>query len=189
MSEKDPKSRTPLFLILISAGVFLFGAVLIQLLVGGQEKALQSLNIISQPIMLNKAAPQLVLTDLQGNPVSIGDFRGKLILVNNWATWCAPCQNELPELEAYYTSHADQGFVVVAIESGEPANTVASFVRQNKLTFPVWLDLKGFALEAFNNWDLPSSYVIDQQGNLRMSWTGPINRSTLENYITPLMEK
>jgi hypothetical protein len=57
------------------------------------------------------------------------------------------------------------------------------------MTFPVWLDLDGAAMDAFENMDLPSSYVMDQQGVLRMSWTGQINQATLEKYVTPLLEK
>ena len=95
----------------------------------------------------------------------------------------------MPDLQAYYAAHLQNGFVVVAIESGEPAKTVSAFVQKNALTFPVWLDQGEFALEAFNNWDLPSSYLIDQGGIIRMSWTGPVDQASLEKYVTPLLEK
>ncbi len=189
MSENTPKSRTLLFLTLIAAGVFLVGAAVIPLLVKGQETALDSAGLVRPPVVMNQAAPRLALTDLQGNPVSLGDTLGKVVLVNNWATWCPPCKAEMPELQAYYQAHAGQGFVMVAIESGEPAGTVTDFVRQLGMTFPVWLDPRGIAVEAFRNWDLPSSYVVDQKGSLRMSWTGEVNQPTLEKYVTPLLEK
>jgi peroxiredoxin len=94
----------------------------------------------------------------------------------------------MPELQAYYQAHENQGFIIIAIESGEPVGTVAKFKQQLGLTFPVWLDPKGLALEAFQNWDLPSSYVLDRQGKLRMDWSGPINQETLEQYVTPLLD-
>ena len=140
------------------------------------------------PLLINQAAPSLALTDLQGHTVSLEDYHGKLVLVNNWATWCPPCQAEMPDLQAYYQAHAAQGFVIVAIESGEPAGTVSDFVRQHGLTFPVWPDPQESATAAFQNWDLPSSYVVDQAGRLRMYWTGEINPATLEKYITPLLD-
>jgi cytochrome c biogenesis protein CcmG, thiol:disulfide interchange protein DsbE len=189
MSEQQPKSRMPLYLTLIVAGVFIAGAALFPLLVNAQDQALQSAGIDYAPVTVDKTAPSLALTDATGKPVSLDDYRGKVVLVNNWATWCPPCQSEMPELQAYYEAHLQNGFVIVAIESGEPVNTVLAFARKYKLTFPVWLDPQGIALEAFNNWDLPSSYIIDRGGTIRMSWTGPVDRATLEKYVTPLLEK
>lgn len=190
MAEKKPKTRTPLLLTLITAGVFLTGAVLIPLLTHGQETALESSGVARPPDMMHQAIPRLELIDLQGNPVSLASAAsGKVVLVNNWATWCPPCRAEMPELQAYYQAHAGQDFSVIAIESGEPADTVASFVRRFGMTFPVWLDPSGAALDYFKNWNLPSSYVVNQQGIVLMSWTGPINRATLEKYVTPFLER
>jgi thiol-disulfide isomerase/thioredoxin len=185
---QNSKPRTILFLTLIAVGAFLAGAAFIPLLVHGQEAALDGSGIIRAPVMLDQAAPQLALTNLQGNPVSLADTRGHVVLINNWATWCPPCKAEMPELQAYYQAHENQGFIIIAIESGEPVGTVAKFKQQLGLTFPVWLDPKGLALEVFRNWDLPSSYVLDRQGKLCMDWSGPINQETLEQYVTPLLD-
>ena len=187
MSKKNQESRTSLILTLIAAGVFLVGAAVFPLLVRGQEVALGNSGVALPPVIVNRAAPQLALTDLQGKPVLLGGFVGKVILVNNWATWCPPCLEELPELQAYYQAHADQDFILIGIESGETPGVVSSFVQKHGLTYPIWLDAKNAALDSFQNWDLPSSYVIDRQGILRLSWTGPINRATLEKYVTPLL--
>jgi peroxiredoxin len=181
--------RSTAFITLIAGGIFLLGAGLIPLLVGAQQKALASVAPIIPPEVTSYAAPQLALTDLQGKSVSLEDYRGKVILVNNWATWCPPCKIEMPELQAYYATHAADGFVIVSIESGEPADQVISFVKEYGMTFPVWLDPEIAALEAFQNWNLPSSYVIDGDGMVRLSWTGGINQPTLEQYVTPLVEE
>lgn len=170
-------------------GLFLVGAVIIFYLSNALEKAFRSSELTIPPATLSYAAPQLALTNVQGNPTSLDDYRGRVVLVNNWATWCPPCEAEMPALQAYYQAHIKAGFTVIAIESGEPANTVADFVRQNGLTFPVWLDPRSTALDAFQNRNLPNSYLIDQDGIVRMSWTGPVNRATLEKYVTPLLEK
>ena len=185
--QKDPKSRKPLFFTLIAAGVFVAGAVLIPLLVRGQPSALDNSGIVNPPVVMDQAAPSLPLIDLQGNPVALYLTRGKVVLLHNWATWCPPCQAEMPELQAYYQVHSGQGFLVVAIESGESADTVANFVNQYELTFPVWLDLQSTELAALQDWDLPSSYVVDRQGILRMRWSGPVNQAILEKYVTPLL--
>ena len=92
----------------------------------------------------------------------------------------------MPILQEFYQAYQSQGFVVIAIESGESIDEVSKFVSQNKLTFPVWLDRDGVALELFNNWDLPSSYVIDRNGTIILSWTGPISREILEKYVASL---
>jgi cytochrome c biogenesis protein CcmG, thiol:disulfide interchange protein DsbE len=186
---QTPKKRTPILITLLAIGIFLIGAVSIPLLVRGQAGALDGIGLVRPPAWLEQAAPQLALTDLEGNPINLDSMLGQVILVNNWATWCPTCKDEMPELQAYYDAHAGQGFTIIAIESGEPADMVSKFVRQLGLTFPVWLDPKGVAVDAFQNWDLPSSYVIDRHGHLAMSWTGPVNRQTLETYITPLLEE
>ena len=141
------------------------------------------------PAQVNFPAPDLSLNDVEGNPVSLADYRGQVVLVNNWATWCPPCKAEMPALQAYYEDHQDQGFVLVAIEAGEPADEVAQFASDYGLTFPVWLDPDSAALEAFNNFTLPSSYVIDAQGTVRLAWSGAISREMLEKYLTPLLEE
>jgi len=189
LKYQRPKSHATLILFLVAAGVFLIGAVFLSWILHGQEIALEGSAIVRPPVLMNQAVPRLALSDLQGGPVSLDSYRGKVILINNWATWCPPCKAEMPELQAYYQNHAEQGFVIIAIESGEPAATVTGFVHQLGLTFPVWLDLDAAALNAFENMDLPSSYVVDQQGTLRMSWTGSVNEATLEKYVTPLLEK
>ena len=187
--HKQPNPRSTAILTFIAGGIFILAAALIPLLVTAQQKALAGAAPILPPVAGNTPAPQLALSDMQGKPVSLEDYRGQVILVNNWATWCPPCKIEMPELQTYYTTRAAQGFVVLAIESEDPVAQVRAFVKDYGLTFPVWLDPNGLALEAFDNWNLPSSYVIDRQGMARYSWTGGINQSTLEQYVTPLLEE
>jgi len=190
MAESNKtKNHSTTFITFIACGIFLVGAGLILALVNARQKALESVAPIIPPATTNFPAPQLALTDLQGNPTSIEDYSGQVILVNNWATWCPPCRTEMPELQAYYTAHASEGFVVVSIDSGDPADMVASFVKDYGMTFPVWLDPESKAQGFFKNWDLPSSYVIDRDGIVRLAWTGGINQPTLEQYVTPLLEE
>lgn len=174
---------------LFIAGLFLIGGAVIFYLLDLQQKALDTTQFILPPAKVDFSAPKLSLTALDEASVSLTDYQGKVVLVNNWATWCPPCQTEMPELQSYYRKHINDGFVVVAIESGEDAATVAQFARTYELSFPIWLDPQGKALDAFKNWDLPSSYVIDRDGKVKLSWTGPVNRATLEQYVTPLLEK
>ena len=140
------------------------------------------------PIKVNFSAPELALKDVTGQASALKDYQGQIILVNNWATWCPPCKAEMPALEEFYTRHKDQGFVLVAVEAGEPTEEVAQFVKDYGLTFPVWLDPQNKSIRVFKNYNLPNSYVIDREGVVRFAWTGGISLKNLEKYITPLME-
>ncbi len=141
----------------------------------------------SIPAEVNYAAPELALENLNGGTESLADYRGKVVLVNNWATWCPPCKAELPTLVAFYNEHAADGFVIIGIEAGEPANQVAPFAEQYQITYPVWLDPGHLSGRAFNNQSLPNSYVIDRTGTIRLAWTGQISREMLERHVTPLI--
>ncbi|GAB4484479.1 MAG: hypothetical protein OHK0031_08490 [Anaerolineales bacterium] len=140
------------------------------------------------PAEVNFPAPAVEITDLQGKPVALSDFAGQVILYNAWATWCPPCKQEMPTLQAYYEAHKDEGFVIVAIEDGEPTADVAKFVAEYGLTFPVWPDQKWVATTAFHTDSLPTSFVIDRGGTVRLTWLGAISRETLEKYVTPLLK-
>jgi peroxiredoxin len=139
------------------------------------------------PLEVNFPAPELSLQNIDGKTESLSDFTGNVVLVNNWATWCPPCKAEMPTLAAYYNEHHPQGFTVVAIEAGEPQESVAQFASNYNLKFSVWLDPDSASLKAFGNGNLPNSYVIDRSGTVRYAWTGEISREMLEKYVTPLL--
>lgn len=139
------------------------------------------------PVPVNFAAPDVQLTDLQGNPVAFSDYLGQVILYNAWATWCPPCKAEMPVLQAYYEKYKNQGFVIIAIEDGQPLDEVAAFVQSHGLTFPVWPDLEWRATKTWGIQALPTSYVIDRQGMARLMWGGEATAKMLEQYVTPLI--
>jgi cytochrome c biogenesis protein CcmG, thiol:disulfide interchange protein DsbE len=140
------------------------------------------------PVAVHYAAPQLKLSDLAGTEHSLADYHGQVVLVNLWATWCPPCKAEMPTLDAYYQAHQGDGFVTLAINDGDPTDSVASFVQEYSLSFPVWLDPTYQATDhAFKTRNLPSSFVIDREGNIRLRWVGEIDRAALERYVTPLI--
>lgn len=143
---------------------------------------------LTTPVEVNYEAPGLSLTGLDGMEHQMTDHLGEVVLVNLWATWCPPCKAEMPTLEAYYQAHQADGFVTIAINDGDPADEVAEFVQEYGLTFPVWLDPTYKATDiAFKTRNLPSSFVIDREGYVRLRWVGEIDRATLEKYVTPLI--
>lgn len=141
------------------------------------------------PDKVDFPAPELNLTDTDGNAVSLSNTLGQVVLVNNWAFWCPPCRAELPELQAYYDAHRKQGFTTIGIEAGDEKVDVDYHVKLFKLTYPIWLDPNEESLRVFHNESLPNSYVIDKTGRMRLSWVGVIDRAMLEKYVTPLLEE
>ena len=142
------------------------------------------------PAQVNYAAPELTLTDTQGTEHSLADYKGQVVLVNLWATWCPPCKEEMPAFETYYNKHKDEGFVIIAVNDGDPTPDVLQFVEDYGLTFPVWLDPTYIATEqAFKTINLPSSFVIDREGVIRLQWVGGINKKMLDKFVTPIIKE
>ncbi len=182
--------RDTLGLLIAGLGLILLGVTTFFLLRGlrSVEETQQPTDFSAVPVMVQYAAPQISLSDLGGAVHALADYRGQVVLVNLWATWCPPCQAEMPLLQKYYEKHRQDGFTVLAIEDGEPAADVKSFVTQYALTFPVLLDPQHEATDhAFNTANLPSSYVVSRNGWVKLAWYGAISQANLEKYVTPLI--
>lgn len=187
MSKKKYRRKQRKFPIApVAIGLILIGFAVLAMVSPKTEGNAATLDSVV-PVEVNFAAPDLSLQTINGESESLADYRGNVVLVNNWATWCPPCKAEMPTLAAYYNEHRDEGFTIIAIEAGDPADVVLQFVQSYGLNFPVWLDPGGESLKAFRNRTLPNSYVIDRTGTVRYAWTGEISRAMLEKYVTPLI--
>jgi len=112
-------------------------------------------------------APDFNLADLQGKPVALSDFSGKVVLLNFWATWCKPCVKEMPSIEALWRLLGDKGLTVVGINSDRGRRrAVERFVASHGLTFPVVIDPRGKVRGRFRVAALPVTFLVDQQGNM-----------------------
>ncbi|HSF82312.1 MAG TPA: TlpA disulfide reductase family protein [Anaerolineales bacterium] len=174
---------------LIGAGLLVLGMLAMIMLPKPEASAGSTGESPAIPARVEFYAPALVLHDLDGRSVSLSDYPGQVVLVNNWATWCPPCKEEMPALQAFYEDHQHQDFTIIAIEAGEPVAEVAQFVAAYGLTFPVWPDPDQQAAAAFHNPALPNSYVIDKNGTVRLVWMGGVDQATLEKYVTPILEE
>jgi len=194
--HRRSKQKSPLPLILIGIGLIVIAVAFVILSPKSGEKAAAE-TAASAPAQIPASipgevsfpAPELTLADVQGQTVSLADYRGQWVLVNNWATWCPPCRAEMPELNAFYEAHKDEGFVLIGISSGDTQVQIEEFVREFGLSFPMWQDPTSASLRAFRMEYLPSSFVIDPSGTVRLAWTGAINTETLETYVTPLLQQ
>ncbi len=146
-------------------------------------------DFVAVPAEVDFPAPELNLITLDESPVSLADYHGSVVLVNLWATWCPPCREEMPTLQKFYETYGNDGFLLVGINQEEQRSVVLPFVKEFNLTFPIWLDEDYLAQRAFNTVSLPSSYVIDRAGRVRLMWIGGISKQNLEKYVTPLIVK
>jgi len=177
-----PRKSFPL--LLLALGVLLIGSSAYFIL---RDVSARS-DFSTIPAKVRYSAPELTLTDTQGISRSLADYRGQVVLVNLWATWCEPCKQEMPALQSFYNRHRDEGFMVIAINDGDPKADVLQFLQEYRLTFPVWLDPTYSATEqAFKTLGLPSSFVIDRQGTIRLQWVGGISPKMLDQHVTPLI--
>jgi peroxiredoxin len=175
-------------LVLAGGGLLLLGLVIFLAFSRSGARANQPEQITSVvPVKVEFDAPKVEVIDINEQEVALSDFAGQIVLVNNWATWCPPCKAEMPTLLAYYQAHQNDGFVLVAINSGDSLEQVQDFAEQYGLTFPVWVDPQSVAMRAFRASSLPTSYVIDRSGTVRLAWTGAVSRTVLEKYVTPLI--
>src|SRR5208282_6274118 len=114
---------------------------------------------------LKREHPEFTLKDLSGKSWTFADLRGKVVLVNFWATWCPPCRKEMPDLETLYERFSSKGLVVLGI-SDEEAAKVEPFIRERKVSFPVLLDPGRKVNEMFVVEGIPKSFVYDREGKL-----------------------
>jgi peroxiredoxin len=114
---------------------------------------------------VKRQSADFTLADLQGKTWHLQDLRGKVVLVNFWATWCPPCRKEMPDLQSLYDKFKDQGFVVLAI-SDEEAAKVAPFISDRKISYPVMLDPGRKVNDLFIVEGIPKSFVYDRSGKM-----------------------
>lgn len=118
-------------------------------------------------------APELKAHDLAGTPRTLADYRGKVVLLNFWATWCPPCQREMPSLERLRTKMAGRPLEIVAISSAETPDEVNAYLSKMKLGFPVLLDTDSSNTRRWKVFALPTTFVLDAEGRVRHVLTGP----------------
>jgi cytochrome c biogenesis protein CcmG/thiol:disulfide interchange protein DsbE len=192
--KKQTSFQRAIAFIVIGIGLIMVGVAAMALLTSlrGHSRWSQTENTVETsvvPTQADYAAPDLTLNDLDGNHRSLSDYVGQVVLVNMWATWCPPCVAELPTLNSFYNDYALEGFVIIGINDGEELSVVKDYVAQKGLIFPIWIDPTYLSESAFNTMNLPSSFVIDRQGQVRLQWVGAISRAMLEKYILPIIEE
>ena len=131
-----------------------------------------SMRSTSEDVSLSPAPP-LSLPDLQGRTVSLSEFKGKVVLLDFWATWCDPCIEELPDLKRLHATYKDRGFTMVGVSLDVlGAKAVRPFVSENKVPYPVLLS-GGEPPEGYRLPGLPTAFLIDREGRIARRYIGP----------------
>jgi len=202
-------SRNPLLLLL---GFLVLGIALALLLFGGtlfnreaespaKEGVLSSVPEFSDTVsgdvivaeipegtagmpQVGEKAPDFPALDLAGNRVNLADFAGQPVIINFWATWCAPCLIEMPALQAAFEQFQDEGLVILALNREENAETVtAYFYDELGLTFTPLLDQEAIAANMFGVLNMPTTYFVDATGNIAAVHRGPMTLGQIEGYL------
>ncbi len=145
-----------------------------------------------EPLTVGKAAPDFELPDLNDEAVRLSDFRGKVVFLNFWATWCKPCKEEMPSMEVLHKSLGKDGLVVVAvsIDRVTTKQDIPPFAKSLNLTFPILVDSWGQTDKRYKLMGVPETYIIDRAGILREKVIGPRDWTLLENLqvVTELLD-
>jgi len=142
---------------------------------------------LSAQIVPNTPAPGFSLKDLGGKAITLESLKGRIIVLNFWATWCPPCRAEIPDFVAFYAANKDKGLEIVGVTVDTiPASQVLAFARQNKMSYPVAMSTEKI-LGSYGPIDaIPTTFIIDKTGRIRHTQVGLLSKDVLELWFAKL---
>ncbi|HEX2978796.1 MAG TPA: redoxin domain-containing protein [Anaerolineaceae bacterium] len=136
-------------------------------------------------LKIGQPVPDFTLEDLEGNSVTLSQYRGRSVILNFWATWCVPCKNEMPLLEEQSREYADE-LVVLGVNAREGRELASAFVDEIGVSFPILLEQAGNVIGAYQVRGYPTTFFIDPDGNLRAVHIGELNSESIGRYLEAL---
>ncbi|CAM3878593.1 thiol-disulfide oxidoreductase ResA [Mesobacillus zeae] len=134
-------------------------------------------------VEIGKQAPNFVLVDMEGKKHKLSDYKGQGVFLNFWATWCGPCEREMPYIDNQYKQYKDQGVKVLTVDVGESKIAVDKFIERHHLTFPVMIDKDGQVQTAYGINPLPYTFLIDKDGKVVRSYKGELTEETIKSFM------
>lgn len=139
--------------------------------------------------LAGQQAPVLALTDVRGDPVSIAQYRGRVVVMNLWATWCPPCREELPDLQRLYAADARRGLVVIGVDQGESAARASAFAASLGVRFPIWIDAQQAYGRAYDALGFPTTVIVGRDGTIARGFDGALTYAQMRAAVTPLLAR
>jgi len=151
--------------------------------------ALFSAPRVPPPLGRGSSAPDFELPRLAGGaPIALSALRGEVVLVNFWATWCKPCEDEMPAMQRLYSALHDEGFQLLAVSVDDEPGVVVEFNERLALTFPILMDREGTVSHRYQVRAMPSTFFVDQAGVIQeVTLGGPMTRAFIESQVTSLL--
>jgi len=176
--KSQPRKNTQLLLTILF--VFIACVFLIIFLREERDSTIKT----TKPLQPGIQVPNFVFADMNGKEVSLSDHRGKVVLLNVWATWCPPCRQEMPSMQRLYEKFKGESFEILAVSiDSEGREAVAPFMREMNLTFPALLDPRETIMSLYGITGVPESFIIDKDGILVKKIIGPINWASSEVFL------
>jgi peroxiredoxin len=175
--------------ILTRRGLLLCSAGLLAAVLPGCSSGSDRVQAAVKPDAKRKAAPDFALKDLNGNTAKLSDYRGKVVLLNFWATWCGPCKIEIPWFIEFEQTYKDRGFAVLGVAMDDEGwEAVKPYLSSRKINYRVVLGNDRVAQEYGGVDSLPTTFVIDRDGRIASTHVGLVSRRAYEDEIKQLLE-
>jgi thiol-disulfide isomerase/thioredoxin len=139
--------------------------------------------------LVGEAAPVFALSDDRGEPVSLDSYRGRIVVMNLWASWCPPCRAEMPDLQRLANAYAGRRIAIVGVNEGESPQRARAFADSLRIRFPIWIDGSQRYGRTYTALGLPTTVILDANGVVVRAFDGPLTFAQMQSAVAPLVPK